>query len=109
MTDSLEGATATDNPLFVPLKAEFYEAFERGDKTVEYRRYGPRWNERSCYPGRSATLSYGYGKQRRMTRRIKNFVAQSGHNIPEQDKASVISLYGDLDTTLACIEFEESR
>lgn len=33
-------------PLFIPIKREFFEAFERGDKTHEYRLYGPRWNER---------------------------------------------------------------
>ena len=30
-------------PLFIPLKAEFFNAFERGEKTAEYRVYGPRW------------------------------------------------------------------
>ncbi len=64
-----------DKPLFVPLKAEFYEAFERGTKTTEYRLHGPRWNASTCYPGRSAILSFGYGKQRRMKCSVKGFTA----------------------------------
>lgn len=35
-------------PLFIPLKKEYYEAFECGEKTVEYRAYGPWWNEKTC-------------------------------------------------------------
>lgn len=53
-------------PLFVPLKTEYYEAFECGDKTIEYRAYGPRWNERTCWVGRPVTISCGYGKKRRL-------------------------------------------
>lgn len=44
-------------PLFIPLKGEFYEAFADGSKTVEYRRYGPRWNERTCERGRPVVLT----------------------------------------------------
>lgn len=38
----------TEKLIFIPLKREFFEAFENGMKTVEYRKYGPRWNERTC-------------------------------------------------------------
>lgn len=50
-------------PVFIPLKTEYYEAFCDGSKTVEYRQYGPRWNERTCQVGRRVTISKGYGKQ----------------------------------------------
>lgn len=53
-------------PLFIPLNGEYYDAFERGDKTDEYRAYGPRWNVKTCYPGREVILSRGYGKKNRM-------------------------------------------
>jgi hypothetical protein len=53
-------------PLFIPLKAEFFEAFERGEKDTEYRVYGPRWNDRTCAIGREVVLSCGYGKKRRL-------------------------------------------
>lgn len=50
--------------LFVPLKTEYFKAFQRGAKTVEYRRYGPRWNERTCAVGRHIRLSHGYSGAR---------------------------------------------
>lgn len=63
----------TERPLFIPLNREYFEAFERGEKTTEYRVYGPRWNERTCTIGRRVTLSLGYGKQRRLTGRVARF------------------------------------
>jgi len=53
-------------PLFIPIKRRFFEEFESGAKTEEFRLHGPRWNERNCYPGRAVILSLGYGKQRRL-------------------------------------------
>lgn len=50
--------------LFIPLKKEWYRAFELGAKNTEFRAYGPRWNERTCRPGRKATLSCGYSGPR---------------------------------------------
>ena len=55
----------TEKPLFIPLKTEFYEAFCDGSKTVEYRKYGPGWNEHTCRIGKSVAISKGYGKQHR--------------------------------------------
>jgi len=55
----------SDKPLFLPLKREYFDAFEAGIKTHEYRLYGPRWNEKNCRIGRPVTLSCGYGKGRR--------------------------------------------
>lgn len=52
-------------PLFIPLKGQFYDAFISGEKSIEYRRFGPRWNFETCVIGRSVTLSRGYGKQNR--------------------------------------------
>lgn len=49
-----------DRPLFVPLRKEWFEAFRRGEKTEEWRRYGPQWNERVCWIGRPVLLSLGY-------------------------------------------------
>lgn len=58
-----------DKPLFIPLRAQWFIMFEVGTKDTEYRAYGPRWNENTCYVGRKATLSYGYSG-RRMERRV---------------------------------------
>ena len=54
-------------PLFIPLKRKYFEKFRDGTKSIEYRKYGPRWNEKTCTPGRSVTLSLGYGKQHRIS------------------------------------------
>lgn len=60
-------------PLFIPLKTEFYEAFKAGTKDTEYRLHGPRWNERTCKPGRAVILSKGYGTRNRMRGYIERF------------------------------------
>jgi hypothetical protein len=60
-------------PLFIPLRADFFDAFARGEKTCEYRRRGPRWNASTCFVGRRVVLSRGYGKHRRLTGTITGF------------------------------------
>jgi hypothetical protein len=55
-----------ERPLFIPLKREWFEAFERGDKTEEFRPAVSRWSATICRIGRPVVLSLGYGKQRRM-------------------------------------------
>lgn len=80
-----------ERPLFIPLKREFFEAFERGEKTEEYRVLGPRWNASTCRPGRSVILSLGYGK----TRRLRGMVT---HFAPEPDPVKLRGwreCYGD--------------
>ncbi len=83
-TGSTEGAH--QRPLFVPLKRQWFEAYRDGTKTVEYRLYGPRWNERSCTPGRPVILSLGYSGAR-IKARIKRFrvVTNPGIDLYPQD------------------------
>lgn len=59
--------------LFIPLKNEYFDAFDRGTKTEEYRPYGPRWNETSCFLGRRVLLSRGYGTHNRLTGTVSHF------------------------------------
>jgi hypothetical protein len=47
-------------PLFIPLKREWFDLFATGQKCIEWRREGPRWNKRTCRVGRRVTLSLGY-------------------------------------------------
>lgn len=54
----------TSRPLFIPLRAEYFAQFAQGEKEVEYRAYGPRWNERTCELGRPVVLSLGYSGAR---------------------------------------------
>ena len=64
-----------EKPLFIPLKTEFFEAFENGTKDTEYRLYGKRWNEHTCRIGRKVTISHGYGKKRRLHGVVAGFEA----------------------------------
>lgn len=61
-----------EKPLFIPLKREWFEAFERGEKTEEYRPAGVRWNHETCRIGRRVVLSFGYSG-RRLYGTVSNF------------------------------------
>lgn len=93
-------------PLFVPLKAEYYDAFADGSKREELRRYGPRWNERTCTVGRAVVLSKGYGKKHRMSGRIWKFKKQHGSTFGSTYQAAILDVYGTLDVWIACILIE---
>lgn len=68
-------------PLFIPLRAEWFRAFTAGIKDVEYRAYGPRWNEKTCQIGRSAVLAYGYGWPR-LEKRVTSFTKMPHADAP---------------------------
>jgi hypothetical protein len=93
-------------PLFVPLKARYFDAFARGEKTDELRRYGPRWNERTCVVDRPVILSRGYGRQRRLTGRIWKFKRQHGSTFGSTYRAAIADVFGTLDVWIACISIE---
>lgn len=91
--------------LFIPLKRQFFEAFERGEKRFEYRTYGPRWNERTCVIGRRVTLSLGYGKQRRLAGEVVSFhTCATPQLIPGWS-----ACYGDAHFTAAVIGIRINR
>jgi hypothetical protein len=85
--------------LFIPLKAEFFAAFADGSKTVEFRRYGPRWNERTCWPGRAVVLSRGYGRQHRLTGVVTWFRVSEHHAIDP----GFVACYGANAGPVACV------
>ena len=87
-------------PLFIPLKTEYYQAFVLGEKDTEYRKYGPGWNERTCWVGRPVVISKGYGKQNRTCGVIRSFAIIDGSSIPGD---SVEKCYGTNDIQLAAI------
>lgn len=89
-------------PLFIPLKTEFFEAFERGDKTIEFRPYGPRWNERTCHVGREVVLSHGYGTKRR----LRGVVAAFERSAEPTNTAAWRKCYGDRAGDAACIRVD---
>lgn len=53
-----------ERPLFIPLRREYFQAFARGEKQVEYRLNGKRWNAITCRKGRAVVLSCGYSGPR---------------------------------------------
>lgn len=88
-------------PLFIPLKTEFFEAFENGTKDTEYRLYGSRWNERTCLIGREVVLSHGYGKGRRLRGTVVGFEVSTA---PTTTEAWLKCYGGNAEGTLAaCI------
>jgi hypothetical protein len=82
-------------PLFIPLKATYYDAFKRGDKTYEMRVYGPRWNEKTCYYRRHVVLSRGYGKKFRMERAIKQVMIFDFSQLDKLRQNELLFCYGD--------------
>jgi hypothetical protein len=88
----------TSTPLFLPVKAAYFEAFRTGMKTIEYRR-GSRWNARTCFIGREVVLSCGYGTQRRLRGRITHF------ELSAQPPAEWTKIY-DTGGIAACITIE---
>ena len=93
-------------PLFIPLRTEFFEAFLRGDKRSELRLYGPRWNERTCPPGRPVILSKGYGKAHRLNAVISVFLKRDARTFGSTYQASILSIFGTLDKPIAEIRLE---
>jgi len=89
-------------PLFIPLKTEFYDAFASGEKRVEYRRYGPRWNDDKIRAGREVVLSKGYGKQNRLRGVV---VAVTIDHHPEH-LPGWAECYGSEPAMATCIEIE---
>lgn len=88
-------------PLFIPLKGKFYDAFERGEKTVEYRKLGPRWSAETCRVGRDVVLSRGYGKKNRLCGWITDYIETT--DTSEIEGWAECYGYGG---TAACIEIE---
>lgn len=84
-------------PLFIPLRTKWFRAFESGEKNKEYRAFGPRWNERTCNPGRKAVLAHGYGWPR-LNRRVVAFEIMPRALAPEEareifpDAAMIIAI-----------------
>lgn len=109
MTDELPlPLVEAGKPLFVPLKAEYYRDFECGLKTTEYRLYGPRWNERTCRPGRPVTLSLGYGKRERLHGTIAGFIADPLFCLDSHVARELRALFRDINwhQKIACISIE---
>lgn len=51
-------------PLFVPLRRQYWIAFRDGRKRTEYRLYRGQWTTQSVWQGRKVILSLGYSGDR---------------------------------------------
>ena len=93
-------------PLFIPLRTVYFEMFREGIKQTEFRLYGPRWNERTCQPGRPVVLSKGYGKHARLTGIVESFKVDKQPWL----NAGFVACYGN-DRSLqgACIKIRLSN
>ena len=90
-------------PLFIPLKTEYYEAFRDGNKSTEYRVYGPRWNEKTCPEGREVVLSRGYGRSNRLNGKIVQFDRVPAKSLNGLMRIAIRNIYGTLEMDMACI------
>jgi hypothetical protein len=90
-------------PLFIPLKTEYFEAFRDGRKATEFRIYGPRWNERTCVPGRGVVLSKGYGKRERLNGWIVSFRSSTVYGLEQHAREAFLECYGREDVDVARI------
>lgn len=97
------------NPLFIPLKRQFFNAFRAGTKTEEYRLHGPRWHQGTCTIGRPVVLSLGYGKAHRTHGTITAFRVQHGSTFPLDTRSSLADIYGSIDQDIACITIQIQR
>lgn len=82
-------------PLFIPLHAGPYDSFASGAKCFELRLHGPRWNVRTCYPGRAVILSRGYGKKYRMAGRVVSFAVVYASALTPEMLGAFIACYGE--------------
>lgn len=85
-------------PIFIPLKKQYFEEFERREKTTEYRKWGPRWNGETCRVGRRVTLSLGYTLKRLHGRIVGYYMTHKVHQIPGWREC-----YGDSKGPAVCI------
>jgi len=84
-----------EKPLFIPLKAEYYDAFARGEKTSELRKWGKRWNGNVCSLGRKVVLSRGYGKKHRIRGVITQVDIGALAILQEHQIDSMLKIYND--------------
>jgi len=102
-----DGARGTgQRPLFLALKAKWFDAFASGEKRSELRLYGPRWNERTCFVGRDVVLSRGYGKASRLRGTIREFYRRKARTFGSTYQSVILETFGTLDKEIAEIRID---
>lgn len=96
-------------PLFRSLRNAYYTLFAAGEKTVELRAYGPRWNERTCFTGREVVLSNGYRKAGRLAAVIERVRKVPGRELSDQDQAALEDCLGYVPEFVCAIHLRNVR
>lgn len=91
-------------PLFMPLKAEYFDAFADGTKTIEYRKSGGKWNAKNCTIGRSVTLSSGYGKAKRLSATISSYSEKLPNELGADYNKWAVACDTSANEKVVCIE-----
>lgn len=89
--------------LFIPLKSDYFEQFVAGLKTEEFRAYGPRWNEKTCIPGRPVVISKGYGKKHRARGFVESIMLFDVSLLSDELRRSLVDCYGAASTPSSVI------
>ena len=58
--ETIEGLLATLAIPLIVVKRVYFDEYATGRKTIEYRRYGRMFTERTFYPGRRVRIKYQY-------------------------------------------------
>jgi hypothetical protein len=91
---------------FRPAQDQVLRGAKRDDKHSEHRLCRPRWNEKTCPPGRPILLSKGYGKQHSLQGVITEFLKRDAKTFGSTYRDSMLRLYGKLDKPTAEIRIK---
>ena len=58
------GAASMTRSIFVPLRSKHWNDFRDRRKSIEWRAWGTRWNDRTIIPGSTIILAKGYTRDR---------------------------------------------
>ena len=105
-------ATPDASPYYLPLCAEPFERFERGEKDTEYRLAGGRFTARNFPAGRRVVLAKGYAPadhpQRALRRTVAAFSVVPLGTLPDATQSAIRIYLGknkplSPETLIACI------
>jgi len=94
------------NPLFLPLKTEFFNAFKDGTKTHEYRRHGRQFTKKNWFPGRRVNLRRGYSTNDNLYGTVTSFKVFRKSEIIGSLAKTITDLYGPEDEEICEIGIE---
>jgi len=91
-----------EKPYFCPLMKVYFLKIQSGEQSCEIRPVRRGWNQNNIYPGREITFSNGYGKNGRVTKRIRKTEKTkclSSIGIEQWHIDAVLKIYGSSSDT----------